>query len=300
MLGIVSHDAGGAEILASYVARNGIECRVCLDGPARAVFRRRLGDIVSSPLSELIANCDTILTGTSWQSDLEFIAIGEAKARGRSTAAFLDHWGNYRERFQRAGKMVLPDEIWVGDQPAWDMAVKLFSPDMLRLVPNPHFEDVRDAINALPRREARSALDILYVCEPLSEHGRVQFGDERYWGYTEFESLQFLADNLGAFGSRVGSVVVRPHPSEVPSKYDEQIASLGPQFRRGGGATLLEEIAAVDVVVGCESMAMVIGMLAGRRVVAAIPPGGRPSALPHPQIELLEKMASNGQDHSDA
>ena len=40
-------------------------------------------------------------------------------------------------------------------------------------------------------------------------------------------------------------------------------------------------------VVGCETMAMVIALIAGRRVFTSIPPGGRPCRLPQREIRPL-------------
>ena len=40
-------------------------------------------------------------------------------------------------------------------------------------------------------------------------------------------------------------------------------------------SSLLKDIIAADFVAGCQSMAMVIGLLAGKEVVCVIPPDGR-------------------------
>ena len=290
MLAIVSHDAGGAEILASYVARNNLDCRFVLQGPALAVFKRRLGDIEVSSLETAIAACDTILTGTSWQSDLELRAITLARTLHRPCVSFIDHWGHYVERFERDGALTLPDAIWVGDDLALTMARQCFPQLPLSLVPNPHFADIADTLAALPRPSADAGQRLLYVCEPLSEHGLLQFGDERHWGYTEFDSLAYLMENLDRIDDSIESIVVRPHPSEAPGKYDDTIRSMGAMVTLGGAAPLLAEIAQADIVAGCESMAMVIGLLAGRRVISVIPPGGKPCALPHPEIEHLQHL----------
>jgi hypothetical protein len=61
----------------------------------------------------------------------------------------------------------------------------------------------------------------------------------------------------------------------------------------GGDKTLLEEITEVNVVVGCSSMAMVVGLLAKKRVICSIPPGGRMCALPQKGIEHLQVLVSN-------
>src|SRR5216684_1679442 len=115
IVAIVSHDAGGAEILASYVSRHDIVCRFVLEGQAVNVFKRRLGGVEICSLAQGLSACDEILCGTSWQSDLEWLAIQLAQRAGKPAIAFLDHWINYPERFIRKEVQHLPSELWVGD-----------------------------------------------------------------------------------------------------------------------------------------------------------------------------------------
>jgi len=75
IVAIVAHDAGGAEILASYVARNNVSCKLVLDGPAVNVFKRWFESVEICTLEEALSVCDWCLCGTGWQSDLEWRAI---------------------------------------------------------------------------------------------------------------------------------------------------------------------------------------------------------------------------------
>lgn len=301
MLCVVSHDAGGAELLASYVAHHGKPCEFVLDGPALKVFERRLGAVSPIALESALARCDELLTGSSWQSDLEWQAIGAARNAGKRTTTFLDHWGHYRERFIRHGVECLPDTLWVGDAIAERLARNLFPATPVQLVPNPYFEDIREELSRFEpavQPEAGHGLRVLFVCEPLSEHGLKEYGNERHWGYTEFDALRYFFSNLALLGGPVHVAVIRPHPSERGGKYDaiarELACSAGVPVRVGGDGSLLQEIAGCDVVAGCESMAMVVGLIAGRFVVSAIPPGGLPCSLPHRQIESLQALAKAG------
>jgi hypothetical protein len=290
MLCVVSHDAGGAEILSSYIRQQGLECQYVLEGPAIKIFQRKLGPINSQLLKDAIYNSGWILCGTSWQSDLELHAIAMARGAGKRSVVFLDHWVNYQERFVSGGETHLPDEIWVGDELAESLAHNLFSNITIRLVENPYFVDLRREIDELTRIQEFNPgnLRILYVCEPLREHALREYGNERHWGYTEEEALQYFLANLNILGAPIGRIVIRPHPSEDPNKYDWAREVHDLPIINGGAMTLVEEVSACDVVVGCESMAMVVGLIAGRRVVSCIPPGGRPCALPHPEIESLQ------------
>lgn len=292
MICVVSHDAGGAEILSSYIRQQGPDCQYVLAGPALKIFQRKLGSVDVQLLPDAIRSSDWLLCGTSWQSDLEWQAIAIATALGKRSVAFLDHWVNYRERFVRGGDTRLPDEIWVGDVLAETMARSLFPSLVIRLVENPYFGDLKRELAELsqPQEFDPDRLRILYVCEPLREHALREYGNERHWGYTEEEALRYFLANLDVLGAPVGRIVIRPHPSETPGKYDWAREEFDLPIASGGALTLFEEVAACDVVVGCESMAMVVGLLAGRRVISCVPPGGKPCALPQPEIESIADL----------
>ena len=292
MLGVVSHDAGGAEILSSYVRQQGMPVQLVLDGPARRVFERKLGAVALTSLDEAVRQCDWLLTGTSWQSDLEIDAIRLARQAGKRSASFIDHWINYADRFTRHGDTHLPDEIWVGDAIAEQIARRHFPSTPVHVVANPYFADIRAEIARLPASvgDRADGARVLYVCEPVREHGLRQFGNERHFGYVEEDALRFFLSHVGALGERVGRITIRPHPSEASDKYAWAARDFALPIASGGQQPLVAEVAAADIVVGCESMAMVVGLLAGKRVISCIPPGGRPCGLPQPDIEHLQRM----------
>lgn len=296
-LAIISHDAGGAEILSSYVRRHEVKPIYVLSGPALKIFQRKIGPIETLPLHEGVRQATSILCGTSWQSDLEFTACKLARALGKPAAAFLDHWVNYQERFVRLGETCIPDEIWVGDPVAEVIATKIFPGRSIVMKENPYFLDIRDelALIDFPPLDIYKGVSILYVCEPVREHAQLRYGDERYWGYVEEEALRYFLLNISVFGRAVRRIQIRPHPSEDIGKYLWAQHEFSLPIVAGGSESLLTEIMGADVVVGCQSMAMVIGLLAGKRVMSCIPPGGRSCVLPHPEIlRLQELLAMNG------
>ncbi|NQW69744.1 MAG: hypothetical protein HQ457_05125 [Betaproteobacteria bacterium] len=301
MLAVVSHDAGGAEILSSYLRQNPQPHCLVLDGPAVNVFMRKLGDCQTTSLADAIDQCSLVLCGTSWQSNLEKQAIVQAKAAGKKVIAFIDHWVNYSERFQLDGKTIEPDEIWVGDVDAEILAQQVFPTIKIVLIPNPYFKDLTEDLNKLhsPANLA-SRFSILYVCEPIREHAMLSFGNERHWGYTEEDALHFFLENTDALVRAISDIKIRPHPSESKSKYDWAKEAYAVVAETTSDKSLVQQIVEADIVVGCNSMALVVALLAKKRVISSIPPGGQGYNLPQAGIEHLQALVSKYQESLDA
>ena len=90
-----------------------------------------------------MASAEFVLTGTGWASNLEREAIRMARSHRVQVAAYLDHWVNYAERFTVDGVLELPDEIWVGDEEALDLAHRTFPTTEVRLEPNQYWSEIR-------------------------------------------------------------------------------------------------------------------------------------------------------------
>ncbi len=290
---VVSHDAGGAEVVSAWVkAQAGSGFRFILEGPAVAVFRRKLGDIDISSASAMhtsISAVEFVLTGTGYGSDLERTAIAAARGGGVPVASYLDHWTNYRERFELCGELVLPNEIWAGDPHAVALAQKTFPRTPVKAVENEYFREMKEQIGALARPEdATPTLHVLYVTEPTSAAAEKAYGDPRYWGYTEIEALDGYLSHLEGAAEHV-AVVVRRHPAEIAGKYSAVIQRHRPllSITESSGRTLVEDCAWADWVVGCDSMAMVIAVHANKRVFSCIPKGGPKLSLPYAEIVRL-------------
>jgi hypothetical protein len=291
MVAIVSHDAGGAEILSSWAKLRSEAFCLVLGGQAKKIFERKLGTIKCLPLEQAIQTADWILCGTSWQSDLERKAVILARESGKKVISFLDHWVNYTERFISHGNLALPDEIWVGDQYAEKLAKELFPNTLVLLQDNPYFAELKLELEKISRPDETSDQGILlYVCEPIREHALLQHGDERYWGFTEEEALSFFLENIAALGNTIKEIRIRPHPSEDPEKYHWSTFNNNMKIVISAKKSLIEEIVSANTIVGCESMAMVVGLLAGKRVISSIPQGGKICGLPQAGIEHLQQI----------
>ena len=292
MIGVVAHDAGGAEVVSSYLRRNAVEFHCCLDGPALGVFARKFKTLKNSPLTSVVAESDWLLCATSFLSDLEWRAVKAGRQSHKRVVSVIDHWVNYRQRFLRHDEWCFPNEVWVGDEVALELARNELPEVSCSYVPNAYFQDLHDELAAFAPsvRQFDSPLNVLFVCEPLREDGLALYGNELHWGYTEEQALCYFLDNVGVLGDRFGQIVIRAHPQEPRSKYTWAIDKFDLPIVTNQDRTLLEQIIVSDVVAGCASMALVVGLLAGKRVVSCIPPGGTIARLPHKKIEDLGEL----------
>lgn len=293
---VVAHDAGGAEILSSLVRREQAAYfrphLFVLDGPARKIFTSKLGALKTLELTDALAMSSSLLCGTGWQSTLETDAIRLARSQGKRSVAFLDHWVNYRERFVRNGVTILPDQIWVGDSIAQNLATQTFSHVPVTNVGNAYFEDIHQLFSEYPPPASQEGINVLFVGEALSEHALLVHGNSLHWGYTQQQALAYLLDHIGTLGVPIAQVIVRPHPAENRANYDPIIEKHRSWVHLSTNHDLFADIAHSDWVVGCNTMAMVVGLIAGRQVLCSIPPGGRQCMLPQPQIIHLQSLVT--------
>lgn len=288
MIAVVCHDAGGAEIISSYLRRGGRAYRAAVAGPAAAIFARKLAGFRNEPRDEILRDAEFLLCGTSVPATFELEAISLARAAGLRSVALLDHWINYRERFSRDGRVTLPDELWVVDETAERKAVDLFPDLRVTRIDNPYrldvLEDLQRRSAARPAGAPGAVRTALYVTEPTSEHAQRMHGDPAYWGYTETGALEWFLACATDLDPALDRIVIRSHPSEASDKYSFARARSPLAVEFSQARELLQDIGEADLVAGCNSMAMVVAAWAGKRVVCCIPPGGRGFSLPSPGI----------------
>lgn len=258
-----------------------------LAGPAVRVFANVHRAVVDDRLEDVVARSGAVITGTGWASSLEHDARQLARRAGVRSIAVVDHWTDYRGRFSRQGVEVLPDEIWVSDPHAYELARSTFPEVNVVELPNAYLAREVEAIRGLePPRSDRTG-HVLYVLEPIRDD----------WGPLpspgEFVALDYLVANLDLLGSSPTAICLRPHPSDPPGKYDAWVAAhphLG--LVLDSTSSLEHAIAWSETVAGCQTYAMVVALAAGRRVVCSIPPGKPPCVLPMSEIVHLAKLAT--------
>lgn len=262
---VVANDAGGGEILAAYIKTNpSLDFIPYAAGPAARIFEREGIDYKPAAVETAKQNLfqhqdvDLVLTGTGWMTPIERLFIIEAKKLGLKTAAFLDHWVNYRERFcypEPGWQHNLPDEIWVGDAAAEKLAKNYFSGKTIRFIPNPYFTSFARRYQKL-LESGEEGKGLLFIGEPTS-----------YVQIVLEQLLDYLVDK-----QFTNPVILRPHPAEGPDRYDDILDKYSGKLRVSisNNRNIIDEFLISRVVVGMESAALVLALFCAKPTLSFI------------------------------
>ena len=144
MIGISSHDAGGAELLSEYVANNKNNYLFFISGPALSIFKKKIKNFKNSKFKKCYKKIEKVITSTGWATKKELKLINNCKKKSIKVCAYLDHWVNYKERFLLNKKLILPDEIWVSDNLAYNLAKKIFKKKVIiKKIKNFYFDKAK-------------------------------------------------------------------------------------------------------------------------------------------------------------
>lgn len=284
-IAVVCHDAGAANIvLAEMKAAPELKFLPVMQGPAAKLWvQNGLKESALLTLDNALFTARSVLTGTGWATDLEHDARKRAVHLGLTSVAVIDHWVNYAARFERHGESVLPDELWVTDTYALDIAAAYFQGHCIRLLPNRYLQSEVSHIAPL---SASTTGQLLYVLEPL------RFSWQGCRQPAEFEVLDFFVRNLSKVAS-TGSLQIRlrPHPSDADGKYAAWLnENAKHDISMNSSSSLSEAIGRAEWVAGCETAAMVIALAAGRKVLGTLPPCAPKCRLPHAGIVHLRDL----------
>ena len=141
-----------------------------LGGPAVKIFNKFFKNFKNLPLKKAIKDCNSLISGTGWETCLEHNARIEAKIKSIKSIAVIDHWVNYKERFKFNNKSCFPNEIWVTDRHAFEIASNIFKNIKIKLLENIYLKNEVEKIKSYRRQfklNDEDNINILYVLEPI-------------------------------------------------------------------------------------------------------------------------------------
>jgi len=282
MIGIASNDAGGAELLSEYVVRNKNKYIFFLTGPAKKIFKKKIKNLKISNFKNSLNKLDKVISSTGWATKNEINIIRECKKKEIKVCAYLDHWVNYKQRFIVDNKLILPDEIWVSDSLAFKIAKKEFKKKIkIKKIKNYFFEKAKNFFNKKNKLINSNKKKVLYLCEPIDDHKKKNF-------YTEKKCISLFFDTLGKF-KKIKNITFRPHPYESNKKYNWVKNSKKYNIKICKKNNIFSEISKNDIVVGCNTVALYLAILAKKRVYTSVPKGYFCS-IPSKKITYLNQL----------
>ncbi len=289
-IAVVCHDAGAANILITGLLKTGrADWQAYMRGPAAKLWNAVFSDVpLCCSLISAMEGVDLLVSGTGWASDIEHEARKLARDSGVRSIAIIDHWVNYEERFIRHDETVWPDEFWVTDEYALEIARRIFPEKTVQRVPNRYVEkQLRD----IAQKEATGTPELLYVLEPIrNDWGRGIPG--------EFQALDYFVSHLPNLDLPPATLIrLRPHPSDASGKYDDWIA-LHPNLniQLDNALSITESLGRSSCVAGCESFVLVLALMAGRKCYCTLPPWAPVCRLPHRGLIPIGKSVFSTQE----
>ena len=293
---LAANDVGGAQAVSLWARENSVEFFVIGTGPAIDVFHKNLGVCNDLNISEAIDRVDFVLTGTGWQTDFEKSVIALAKEKKRYVVSFLDNWDHFEYRFLVNGVNVFPDEIWVADEYAYAIARNAFPDQKITLKYDPYLGSFDFELLKKKSKRAKSrnhALTILFLTENLQSYALARFKDKKYFGYDELDAIQYLLENTSKLGIDNFKLAIRLHPTEAPEKYESLVIQNENIFWANPKRDLIDELIECDLVAGCQTMALIVALEMGKRVISCVPSFGVPCVLPHEGIYHLNDLQNH-------
>lgn len=216
----VFSDPGGAKPCLSFILLNNLSNYIVISDREYSFYSDfNINVIISVEIERYITEFkpDYIFSATSYTSNIEKIAIKNAKINKIPCITYIDHSTNILDRFNFNNEFYVPDFILVGDYDVLTevKSYNLFDSCIVRKIFNPyHFFLARwkpkvDKVSFLSQLEITTQKKIvLIVFEPLSNiNGHEKYGFDELTGINEINSLIDSEDLDYTY-------IFKPHPNQ--------------------------------------------------------------------------------------
>jgi hypothetical protein len=231
---------------------------------------------------------DCVFTGTSHPHSSEHFEVNcikKAVFENIYTISFIDHWVNFKLRFNGLKTFEYPNEIWVVDETAKRLAVSEGLPEEKIVVKsNPYHYYLKNQWqskyidkNYLKNLEIPiTGFHILFAPDPLSIRNGKSIA-----GFTEEEALKDLLTLITELGNET-FLIVKCHPLQPM----ENLMQILQEHKKGNGflikeADTLELINTSDIVVGFYSNFLLEAEALGKQVIRYFPGNDEADLLKH-------------------
>jgi len=289
MISIFAFQAGSARALVPVIHRWRESRRghffIVAYPQAAGVFREAGLECVEAAgngMEVFVEGPELLLTGTSWQPEIESALWQKAAERGIPSLAILDNWNSVSRRFTApvggAAYNSLPDRVAVMDEFTRAAMVEAGCPSgCVRVTGQPALDGFSNP-EAFSRMAARERLGVemekpilLFVSEALQtffgESGEL---DVRF-GYDDEVVLADVLEALSEPEAERFSMVVKLHPAETVDRASPVLARYPDISSRVVRESGQDWAAAANLVVGTTSILLLEAALMGRKVCSHRP-----------------------------
>ena len=270
---IVASDAGASEILSFFAKKNKNKYNYLLKGTAKKIFKKNLGKFKTISLKESLKKTKLYICGTGWQSDIHIQIIKATRLKSTKVIAYLDHWVNYKKRFIRNRRKVLPDMLISSDKNSYKISKKIFKKTTIIKCINYYEKKIIEKIKKLKEGEK-----ILYFLEPFNNK-------------IEFMALKIFFQKLKKLKTINKSIILKIHPSEKKNKYIKFLKKYE-NFKvvLDNKSSIEKLISSAKYIFGLESNALAISQKANKKVFTILPLYNRKFRLPFKKIKNINKF----------
>lgn len=290
-IAVFAHDAGAAELISSYLKSKKIpNIKFCLKGPAIKIFEKKFKKIQNSKMPQVFKDTELIITGTSWDSHHDLKAIYLANKLSINSATFIDHYTNYKQRFIKNNKLILPKLIYVTDKYSYQKFKENFKNfKNICLIKNTYFEELKTYFKStVSKKKKKKNLDILYLTEPISQMAQKLHSNKNYYGFDEYQALLFFLKKMNKI--KKIRITIKLHPSEKKSKYNWINLYSNTKFKFSQNKDIIKEILNNDIIVSCGSIALKIAEIFKKKIICSSPKNSNYFQLPIKNIRFLENV----------
>jgi len=296
------NDAGASNNFVSLIKRYKDEYEwsfyLLKDSPAYKIFLQ-----ASMPIIEITPNTDIyttlyqlqpsiILVGTGWQNKMHLDFIRSSNQLKIPSIASLDHWTNYKERFNYPNKNWkdnLPEYITVNDEVGYKIAQNATFKNIIKL----KFYNLLDEIQSFHNIKSQEQNAILFISEPTQEVAYQHYRDENYWGFDEFIVCEAICKNIRLFATN--KLTIRLHPSDEPQKYNylhEKYKHINIEIENSYETKLIDSLSGHNTIIGIDGYVLYEAMILSKLAISLLPSSNRKCLVPLFQENILQSLDS--------
>ncbi|MDP3120744.1 MAG: hypothetical protein Q8N01_10035 [Sulfuricurvum sp.] len=297
-IAVVSHDAGCSQLLYAMIDQHrhhDVIWQIFAHSKSPMALICERNSLPFTPIDDAVQQLevlkpDALFFGTGWQEKVERPYVAYCKEHGIPTIAFLDHWSSYRERFG------YPDDKWetncgdftaVHDEKALQLALDLHLPNPIAL-PNLYLQKL---IHEAKSKNIPQTQNLLFLSEPTDAVAKSTYGDENYWGFTQYTALEDILKNFERF--ECSGLTIRLHPSEKSSGFKrilQKYPHVRVQINDANTFELAHQLLSAKIILGFDTMALYTAALMGKNVISYLPSSNRSFLLPLPSSQQFRTL----------